>query len=143
MLTDRRYVRFLIRVAKATRDRNMKDELDQLTMPTLIIWGRDDLITPPFVAEEFQQGIPNARLVFLDQCGHAPPIEQPRQFARVMRRISGGFRAGTAPRLRGGPPLSPSPSEPAAAPRAARGGPALRDGLPLSRFRGLRSALAE
>ena len=87
MLTDRRYVRFLIRVAKATRDRNMKEELGPLTMPTLIIWGRNDLITPPFVAEEFHQGIPNARLVFLDQCGHAPPIEQPRQFARVMREF--------------------------------------------------------
>lgn len=87
MLTDRRYVRFLIRVAKATRDRNMKEELGQLAMPTLIIWGRNDRITPPSVAEEFHEGIPNARLVFLDECGHAPPIEQPSQFARLMREF--------------------------------------------------------
>lgn len=87
MLHDRRFARFLIRVAKATRDRNMKEDLSQLHMPTLIIWGRNDIITPPFVAEEFHEGIPNARLAYIEECGHAPPIEQPDEFARLMREF--------------------------------------------------------
>ena len=131
---DRRYVRFLT-VAKASGTPH-EDELDQLTMPTLIIWeGRQSRRR----LWRGVQGIPMAARL-LDRA----PADRTAQAIRPRdARISGGFRAGTAPRLRGGPPLSPSPSEPAAAPRAARGGPALRDGLPLSRFRGLRSALAE
>lgn len=84
MLADRRYRRFLLRVAKATRDRYMLDDLSRVHVPTLIVWGANDSITPPFVAEQFNEHIPNAELVFLDQCGHAPPIEQPEQFARVL-----------------------------------------------------------
>jgi pimeloyl-ACP methyl ester carboxylesterase len=87
VLCDRRYARFLIRVAKATRNRDMRAELTRLDVPTLIVWGRDDRITPPFVAEEFCRGIAGAELVFLDQCGHAPPIEQPEAFSRALRRF--------------------------------------------------------
>jgi pimeloyl-ACP methyl ester carboxylesterase len=87
MLGNRPYRRFLVRVAKATRDRNMQDELGRIGVPTLIIWGRDDSITPPFVAEQFRHGISNAKLMYLDRCGHAPPIEQPEQFARVLERF--------------------------------------------------------
>lgn len=84
MLADRRYRRFLLRVAKATRDRYMLDELAHVHVPTLIVWGANDSITPPFVAEQFHEHIPDAELVYLEQCGHAPPIEQPEQFARVL-----------------------------------------------------------
>ena len=84
MLSDRDYRRFLLRVAKATRDRYMLEELVHVKVPTLIIWGRDDSITPPFVAEQLCDNIPNAELVFIDHCGHAPPIEQPEAFARLL-----------------------------------------------------------
>jgi pimeloyl-ACP methyl ester carboxylesterase len=89
MLSDRRYRRFLLRVAKATRDRYMLEELAQVTVPTLIVWGRDDAITPPFVAQQFCQNISNAELVFIDRCGHAPPIEQPHEFARHLDAFLG------------------------------------------------------
>ena len=84
MLSDRHYRRFLLRVAKATRDRYMLEELANVDVPTMIIWGRDDAITPPFVAEQFCDHIPTAELVFIDECGHAPPIEQPAEFARLL-----------------------------------------------------------
>ncbi len=83
-LSDRNYRRFLLRVAKATRDRSMADELAKVDVPTMIIWGSDDSITPPFVAEQFRDSIRGAELVYLDECGHAPPIEQPRAFAREL-----------------------------------------------------------
>ncbi len=84
MVTDRAYARYLVRVAKATRDRSVKEHLDRLNVPTLIIWGKNDCVTPPFVAEEFRQHISGAELAFLDECGHSPPIEQPEQFSRIM-----------------------------------------------------------
>ena len=85
MLMDRTYVRFLIRVAKATRDYNVKSELEKLKLPTLIVWGQEDRITPPGVAQEFKEHLDNAQLVFLDRCGHSPPIEQPQAFSRILR----------------------------------------------------------
>ena len=84
MLSDRHYRRFLLRVAKASRDRCMLDELPSVRVPTAIIWGRNDLITPPHVAELFRDNIHNARLVFIEECGHAPPIERPEEFARLL-----------------------------------------------------------
>jgi 2-hydroxy-6-oxonona-2,4-dienedioate hydrolase len=84
MLADRQYRRFLLRVAKATRDCQMMDELANVHVPTMIIWGRDDTITPPFVAEQFRSHIRGAKLAFIDHCGHAPPIEQPKKFAQLL-----------------------------------------------------------
>ena len=83
-LTDRDYIRFLLRVSRATRDRCVEDELGKLKLPTLIVWGRNDEITPPSIGEEFQSRIDGAQLEFIDACGHAPNWEQPDRFARLM-----------------------------------------------------------
>jgi pimeloyl-ACP methyl ester carboxylesterase len=96
MLSDRHYRRFLLRVAMATREQNMLDDLAKIQVPTLIVWGRDDLITPPSVAEEFRRHIKSAELTFIDACGHAPPIEQPQQFAQILHT----FLRDTPPRGR-------------------------------------------
>jgi pimeloyl-ACP methyl ester carboxylesterase len=103
MLTDRQYRRFLLRVAKATRNRYMLDELAEVQVPTMIIWGRNDTITPPFVAEQFCDKIRRAELAFIDECGHAPPIEQPGQFARLLHAFladgsANGQRVRSKPR---------------------------------------------
>jgi pimeloyl-ACP methyl ester carboxylesterase len=62
----------------------MLDELTQVQVPTLIVWGLNDTITPPFVAEQFCDHIARAELAFIDHCGHSPPIEQPEVFARLL-----------------------------------------------------------
>ncbi len=103
MLSDRKYRRFLLRVAKASRDRSMAEELARVKIPTMIIWGSDDTITPPFVAEEFCDNIDQAELVYIDQCGHAPPIEQPDKFAEVLHNFlsaepTNGSRGPSKPR---------------------------------------------
>ena len=85
----------------ATREKNMLDDLAKVQVPTLIIWGRDDTITPPSVAEQFRSHIKNSELIFLEACGHAPPIEQPKQFARSVH----DFLRATLPR--GGMPRKP------------------------------------
>jgi 2-hydroxy-6-oxonona-2,4-dienedioate hydrolase len=86
-LQDRRYVRFLIRVAKVTRDYRMDDELAKVRVPTLLVWGAQDEVTPPSVAYQFHEHLPNAQLVFFDECGHAPPIEHPQRFSQVVREF--------------------------------------------------------
>jgi pimeloyl-ACP methyl ester carboxylesterase len=87
MLEDRSFVRFLLRVAKSTRDYNVKEELEKIKFPTLIVWGSDDVITPPYVAEEFEEHLENATLRFIDQCGHTPPMEQPYEFSKIIREF--------------------------------------------------------
>ncbi|TWT76748.1 2-hydroxy-6-oxo-6-phenylhexa-2,4-dienoate hydrolase [Planctomycetes bacterium CA13] len=81
---DRDYTRFLLRVSRATRDRSVEDELKSLDLPTMIIWGRDDEITPPSTGEDFQRLIRGSKLEFLDECGHAPNWEQPDAFAKLL-----------------------------------------------------------
>ena len=81
---DRDYVRFVLRVSRATRDRSVRDDLCKLNVPTLIIWGKNDQITPPDVAREFHQRIKNSQLVFIDECGHSPNWERPYQFRQIL-----------------------------------------------------------
>jgi len=77
----------VITVAKSAIRHNMAENLPTITVPTLLIWGLHDRITPPFVAEEFQQKLPNAQLFFMEECGHAPMMEQPEQFNILLDRF--------------------------------------------------------
>ena len=51
-------------------------------LPTLVVWGRQDMIVPLSVAEVYQASIPGAQLVILDNCGHHPEIERSDEFIR-------------------------------------------------------------
>ena len=67
----------IISLAKSAIRNNLGDELNQIKVPTLLVWGNNDSITPPFVAREFNKLIPNSELYFIDKCGHAPMMEVP------------------------------------------------------------------
>ena len=70
----------------AMRDRpDMTDFLRSLNVPTLIIVGEADAITPPNVAEAMQQKIAGSQLVVIQGAGHMSPLEQPSQVNRAMR----------------------------------------------------------
>jgi pimeloyl-ACP methyl ester carboxylesterase len=75
----------LVRMARAAKRHNLQERLGALTVPTLILWGREDRITPLAVAERFQATIPGSTLVVLRHCGHAPMIEQPEAFGAITR----------------------------------------------------------
>ena len=81
---DRDYARFLLRVSRATRDRCVEKELCRLDVPTMIIWGSNDEITPPSTGREFQRLIKGSRLEFIDECGHAPNWERPKAFTALL-----------------------------------------------------------
>jgi pimeloyl-ACP methyl ester carboxylesterase len=58
--------------------------LGRLTMPTLIVWGREDRIVPLECAELFRAAIPASRLAIIDRCGHFPHLEHPAEFTRIL-----------------------------------------------------------
>ncbi|HEY0060155.1 MAG TPA: alpha/beta hydrolase [Flavisolibacter sp.] len=77
----------IIALAKSAIRNNLGEELNAIQQPTLLIWGNNDIITPPFVAREFQRLIPNSELHFIDKCGHAPMMEQPEEFNAVLHKF--------------------------------------------------------
>ena len=74
----------IIELAKSVIRNNLGEELNQIQQPTLLIWGNNDTITPPFVGKEFNRLIPNSELHFVDKCGHAPMMEVPDEFNRIL-----------------------------------------------------------
>jgi 2-hydroxy-6-oxonona-2,4-dienedioate hydrolase len=81
--TPRLAVRVL-RVARSAKRHNLEERLGDVRVPTLIVWGKEDRITPPEVAERFHAGIPGSQLVYLPNCGHAPMLERPEAFDAVV-----------------------------------------------------------
>ncbi len=77
----------IIALAKSAIRNNLGEELNQIKQPTLLIWGNDDTITPPFVGKEFNRLIPNSELFFVDKCGHAPMMEVPDEFNRILDKF--------------------------------------------------------
>jgi len=77
----------IIALAKSAIRNNLGDELAQIQQPTLLIWGANDTITPPFVAREFNRLIPNSELHFIDKCGHAPMMEVPDEFNVILHKF--------------------------------------------------------
>lgn len=61
-----------------------RPSLAAITCPTLVICGRDDLVTPPEVAEEIAAGIQQARLCIVDTCGHLSTLDQPEEVAQLL-----------------------------------------------------------
>ncbi|MGZ3845964.1 MAG: alpha/beta fold hydrolase [Flavisolibacter sp.] len=77
----------IIALAKSAIRHNLGEELNNVKQPTLLIWGNNDTITPPFVAREFHRLIPNSELHFIDKCGHAPMMEQPEEFNVILDKF--------------------------------------------------------
>ena len=74
----------VLRFARAARRDNVEERLGEVRPPTLLVWGREDRITPPEVAERFRRLIPDAELLYISSCGHAPMLEWPDRFAAAV-----------------------------------------------------------
>ncbi|MEQ8550538.1 MAG: alpha/beta fold hydrolase [Cyclobacteriaceae bacterium] len=70
----------IVAIAKSAQRHNMAEDIRNIKVPTLLIWGLNDTITPPRVAHEFDRLIPNTTLRFIDHCCHAPMMERPDEF---------------------------------------------------------------
>lgn len=82
--SDTRKCLSMVKTAKSAIRHNVGDQLYKITIPSLLVWGKQDTITPPFVAEEFYEKLPQARLDFIDKCGHAPMLETPEEFNKIL-----------------------------------------------------------
>src|SRR5476651_399007 len=84
-INDRHKVIRILAMAKSAIRHNMSKDVHKILVPTALIWGRDDKITPPEVAVEFSQLIPNAELHWIDKCGHAAMMERPVEFNVLLK----------------------------------------------------------
>lgn len=80
IVNDRNKAIRIIATAKSAIRHNLEDKMDDINIPTLIIWGAEDNITPPFVATKFDELIADSELHFIEKCGHAPMMEAPKTF---------------------------------------------------------------
>ncbi len=84
-VNDRHKVIRILAMAKSAIRHNMAKELDKIRIPVSLIWGKDDKITPPDVAEEFHKLLPDSELHWIANCGHAPMMERPAEFNVLLR----------------------------------------------------------
>ncbi|MBC8033430.1 MAG: alpha/beta hydrolase [Chitinophagaceae bacterium] len=85
--TNRIKVIKIISLAKSAIRNNLGEELSQIKQPTLLVWGNNDTVTPPFVGREFNKLIPNSELHLIDKCGHAPMMETPEEFNAILHKF--------------------------------------------------------
>ncbi|MEM6379508.1 MAG: alpha/beta hydrolase, partial [Bacteroidota bacterium] len=84
IVNDRSKAIRIIATAKSAVRHNLGDKLHQVKVPTLLVWGANDTVTPPFVGEKFNELIEHSTLHFIEKCGHAPMMEYPAQFNEIL-----------------------------------------------------------
>jgi pimeloyl-ACP methyl ester carboxylesterase len=84
LLSDRNILIRILALSKSAIRHNVGNDLHKLKMPVCLIWGRNDTITPPHVAEEFKQKVASSDLFWIDECGHAPMMEHPETFNEIL-----------------------------------------------------------
>ena len=83
-VNDRNKLVRTLTLAKSAIRHNMATDLPKMTTPTALVWGNQDTVTPPSVAEEFLRLLPDAELFWIDRCGHAPMMEHPDLFNQIL-----------------------------------------------------------
>jgi pimeloyl-ACP methyl ester carboxylesterase len=84
IVNDRIKVIKTLTIAKSAIRHNMAKDLPKMHVKTCLVWGKNDQVTPPDVAEEFHKLMPNSDLYWIDKCGHAAMMEQPEQFNQIV-----------------------------------------------------------
>lgn len=87
-LSDRGGARAMVKLSRSARRDHLGERITQIRQPTLLIWGRQDIVTPPEAGEGFSRMIRSSRMVWFDNCGHAPMMECPDQFAEALLRFA-------------------------------------------------------
>ena len=85
-VNDRNKLIKTLAIAKSAIRHNMAKDLPKMTTPTCIIWGKNDTVTPPEVAKEFHDLLPNSELFWIDKCGHAAMMEHPNEFNTILNK---------------------------------------------------------
>ncbi|PCH54427.1 MAG: alpha/beta hydrolase [Flavobacteriaceae bacterium] len=83
-VNDRSRVIKTLAIAKSAIRHNMAKDLPAMNTPACIIWGKNDTVTPPEVAVDFEKLLPDAKLYWIDKCGHTPMMEHPDEFNDIL-----------------------------------------------------------
>lgn len=84
VINDRNTLIRTLAIAKSAVRHNMAKDLPNMQQPTCLIWGKQDTVTPPEVAEDFNRLLPDSDLFWVDKCGHAAMMEHPDEFNKLM-----------------------------------------------------------
>jgi pimeloyl-ACP methyl ester carboxylesterase len=71
-------------ISKSAIRHNMAEDITSFHLPVCLIWGRQDAVTPPEVADKFHELLPNSDLFWIDHCGHAAMMEHPQEFNTIV-----------------------------------------------------------
>ena len=85
-VNDRSKVIRTLSIAKSAIRHNMAKDLPAMNTPTCIIWGENDTVTPPEVADEFNKLLPDSNLFWIEKCGHTPMMEHPEEFNGILEK---------------------------------------------------------
>jgi pimeloyl-ACP methyl ester carboxylesterase len=86
VVNDRKKVIKILAMAKSAIRHNMSKDLPKIKVSTALIWGKNDIVTPPEVANEFNKLLPNSKLFWIKKCGHAPMMEHPKEFNNIVEK---------------------------------------------------------
>ncbi|WP_185882373.1 alpha/beta fold hydrolase [Blattabacterium cuenoti] len=76
----------ILYIAKSAMKDNMSKDLSIIQQPICLIWGKQDPVTPPIVAQEFHRLLPHSELYWIDKCGHVPMMEHPKIFVTILEK---------------------------------------------------------
>lgn len=85
-VNDRMKLIKTLTIAKSAIRHNMSKDLPKINVPTCLIWGKNDKVTPPEVAVEFHELLPDSNLYWIDKCGHAAMMEHPDEFNELLNK---------------------------------------------------------
>lgn len=95
-LSKRSAARALVKLGRSAKRDHLGEKLHAIRTPTLLAWGKQDIVTPPEVAEEFHTLIRGSKLVWIDRCGHAPQIERPDELSEAIASFVDELARGSA-----------------------------------------------
>lgn len=71
-------------ISKSAIRHNMAEDIKSFDVPVCLIWGKQDAVTPPEVADKFHELLPKSELNWIDNCGHAAMMEHPNEFNEIL-----------------------------------------------------------
>jgi pimeloyl-ACP methyl ester carboxylesterase len=74
---------------EAVIEYDARDRLEEIEIPTTIVWGTDDWVIPSAAALSYHRRIPDSRLEIFERTGHVPQLERPERFNRVLDEFLG------------------------------------------------------
>ena len=83
-INDRSKLIRTLAIAKSAIRHNMAKDLPKIKIPVCLVWGKNDIVTPPEVADEFHKLLPKSDLFWIDKCGHTPMMEHPDLFNEIL-----------------------------------------------------------